>query len=114
MYYVRLSLLKPRPGHEADVAAMMDDLVGFYRSQRGFVTGYKLTAADETGDIGRVTVWRSEADADEAAQTTHVLSRRSELASMTLDESREERGFHAEDESSPLVRLVHRLRPPFA
>ena len=110
MYYVRLSLMKAKPGHEGEVAGMMDDLVTFYREQPGFVVGYKLTAADETGDIGRVTVWRSEADADEAARTNHVLSRRSELARITVEESHQERGFHAEDESNRLARLIHKLR----
>ena len=110
MYYVRLSLMTAKPGHEADVATMIDDLVTFYRQQPGFVTGYKLIAADATGDIGRVTVWRSEADADEAARTDHVLSRRADLAGMTIEDSHQERGFHAEDDSSPLARLIHKLR----
>jgi len=108
--YIRLSLMTPKPGKEAEVAAMMDNLVDLYRQHEGFIDGYKLSAADETGDIGRVTVWRSEADADQTAQTTHVMSRRSDLMPLIEEGSHEERSFFAEDASRPLSQLVHKLR----
>jgi quinol monooxygenase YgiN len=98
MLYIRLSLMKPKAGRERDVAAMMDQLVSFYREQQGFVHGYKLTAEDETGDIGRVTVWTSKEAADHVAQSNHVLSLRSDLMPLLEDGSDIERSFHAEEE----------------
>lgn len=109
MLYVRISLMKPRPGHGHDVAAIMDDLVAFYRKQDGFVDGYKLMAADETGDIGRITVWKSEAAADATAQMDHVLSVRSTLTPLVEEGSHEERSFHAEEAGKPLSQLAHKL-----
>jgi heme-degrading monooxygenase HmoA len=108
MYYVRMSLITPKAGHEAKVAAIMDDLLAFYAKQPGFVTGYKLASADETGDVGRVTVWRSEHEAEAAAQSNHNLSRRAELIPIVSTD--EERSFHAADESKELLQLVRESR----
>jgi hypothetical protein len=93
--------MKATPGREGEVSAIMDDLLAFFSQQQGFVAGYKLAAADETGDIGRVTVWRSEAEADAVAQTNHVLARRSELRPMIVEGSHEERSFVSEREQRP-------------
>jgi len=102
--------MKPKPGKEFEVAAIMDDLVTFYKQHEGFVDGYKLLAADETADIGRVTIWRSEVDADRTAQSTHVMSRRSDLMPLIEEGSHEERSFVAEEESKPLAQLLQKLR----
>ena len=64
----------------------------------------------ETGDIGRVTVWKSQEDADNTAQTNHVLSRRSDLIPLIEEGSHEERSFFAEEESKLLSLLLHKLR----
>lgn len=109
MLYIRISLMKPKRGQEREVASMMDDLVAFYREQDGFVDGFKLMAADEMGDIGRVTVWKSEAAADATAQMEHVLSVRSRLNPLVEEGSHDERSFHAEEAAKPLSELVHRL-----
>ncbi|MEX2225115.1 MAG: hypothetical protein WEB52_01550 [Dehalococcoidia bacterium] len=109
MLYIRLSLMNPKPGKDHEVAAIMDDLVTYYKQQDGFVDGYKLRAADETGDIGRVTVWRSEEEADRTAQNTHVMSRRSDLMPLIEEGSHEERSFFAEEESKPLSQLLRKL-----
>ena len=108
MYYVRISLMTPKSGHEAEAAAIIDDLLGFYQQQPGFVTGYKLASADEKGEMGRVTVWRSEHEAEAAAQSNHNLSRRAELIPIVTDD--DERSFHAADQSTELMRMVEGLR----
>ena len=71
--------MTPKHGHADDVMKIMEDLLKFYRSQPGFIDGYTLRSADEIGDVGRVTIWRTAADTDAAAQTPHVLSTRSDL-----------------------------------
>ncbi|HZP58568.1 MAG TPA: antibiotic biosynthesis monooxygenase [Dehalococcoidia bacterium] len=109
MLYIRMSLMTPRAGSEHDVAAIMDDLVAYYGKQPGFVKGYKLMAADESGDIGRITVWRSQEAADATAQTEHVLAKRSELAPLLVPESHIERSFHAEEGESLLTQLLRTL-----
>ena len=90
--YVRLSLAKPRPGHETQVAKMDQDLMRFFATQPGYLHGYQITAGDSmAGRLGRLTLWRSEQDADRAAQTAHVLAVRSELLMLVED------GEHVED-----------------
>ena len=104
-----MSLMTARPGKQHDVAAIMDDLVSFYAQQPGYITGYKLKAADETGDIGRVTVWQTGEQADTTAQMNHVMSRRADLIGLIEEGSHDERSFYAEVESKPLTRLLQEL-----
>jgi hypothetical protein len=96
LVYIRLSLMKAKPGRESDVAAITDRLVAFYRQQPGFITGYALRAADGTGDSGRVTIWESEEAADQVAQSNHNMSLRADLIPLVEDGTDVERSFWAE------------------
>ena len=90
--YVRLSLVMPRPGNEQEVAKMEEGLIRFLATQPGYLHGYRITGGDSiAGRIGRLTLWRSDHDADHAAQTDHVLAVRSELL-LLIDEEE-----HTED-----------------
>ena len=93
MYYLRISLLVPLEGYEAEVRRLEEDLLAFLALRPGFVDGYLLTA-EGSPDVGRVTIWQSEADADHAANQDHVLALRSRLLQIT-DEERFERSFEA-------------------
>jgi quinol monooxygenase YgiN len=85
--YVRLSLARPRPGHEEQVAKMDDELMRSFAAQPGYLHGYRITGGDSVGGrIGRLTLWRSDQDADRAAQTTHILAVRSELLLLIEDQ----------------------------
>lgn len=95
-FYVRLSLMIPKPGHEGRVSEIMEDLLAFLRTQPGHVRGYKLVRTYPYAGIGRLTVWQSEQDADNAAQTAHVLAVRSELLQIT-EEDHVERAYTAYD-----------------
>ena len=95
MPYIRISLMQAKRGHADDVARIMEHLLAFYRGQPGYIDGYLLRSADDIGDIGRVTIWRTVADADATAQTPHVLSERSELPPLIDEESHVERSFEA-------------------
>ena len=106
MLYIRVSLMVPKEGCDREVAETMDDLVAFYDEQPGFVGGYKLRSADGNRYIGRVTVWQSEEAADAAAQTTHVLARRSELQPLIEQESHLERSFDAAEGAQSLAELI--------
>jgi quinol monooxygenase YgiN len=94
-YYVRLSLMNPKPGREEVVSRIMDDMLRFYKSRDGYVRGYKLTSGDPQGRAGRLSVWRSEHDCDQAAQTQHILAIRSELNQMIEEDSHVERSYTA-------------------
>jgi hypothetical protein len=75
--FVRLSLSTPKAGNNRDaILAIEDDLLAFFGSQPGYIDGYRLTDSDQ---IGRVTIWESEAAAELAANAQHTLSVRSRL-----------------------------------
>ena len=98
-FYVRLSLMHPKPGEDERVSRLMDDLLEFLATQPGYVRGYKLSGKphDPQGRVGRLTVWSSEADANHAATTQHDLSVRSELMQLIEEGSHVERSYTAID-----------------
>ena len=89
-FYVRLSLMNPKPGEHERVSELTDTLLEFFKNQPGYVRGYKLLSGDPQDRCGRLTVWESEDEMDQAAQDQHVLSVRSELIRLV------EEGSHAE------------------
>ncbi len=91
MAYVRISLMQSKPGRQAEVKQLMDELADFFAKQPGFVDGYGLHSSDAL--VGRVTVWDSESAADAAAQSNHVLAVRSRLNTDVLDGSHQEHAF---------------------
>lgn len=95
-FYVRLSLMIPKPGKEDEVSQIIDDLLEFFPGQPGYVRGYKLVRTYPFHGVGRLTVWRSERDADSAANAQHVLAVRSELLQIT-EEDHIERAYTAHD-----------------
>ncbi len=100
MLFVRLSLIKPLPGHEKRVAELNQLLLEFFRLQDGFVRGFALDPIDETGEIGRLTMWESQEIADAVARQQHGMSLRSEMLQVIDAEEHWERAFHA-TETSP-------------
>ena len=96
-YYVRLSLMNPKPGEEKLVAGLMDNLLEFFSDKPGFVRGYSLLDGDPQGRVGRITMWASEAEADAAANTQHVLTVRSEIMQRIEEDSHIERSYTAVD-----------------
>lgn len=96
-FYVRLSLMNPRPGKADLVSALMDNLLEYFATQTGYAHGYSLVSGDPQDRVGRVTLWDSEEAADAAANTQHVLSIRSELLSLIDANSHVERSYTAFD-----------------
>jgi quinol monooxygenase YgiN len=84
-FYVRLSLMSPKPGMRDRVLEMHERLIAWLPSQPGFIRGYIIVSGDPQDRVGHMDVWRSEADAARAAQTDHVLALRSELK-LLIDE----------------------------
>jgi quinol monooxygenase YgiN len=101
MPYIRVSLMQPKSGRQAEVAELLGELADFFTQQPGFVEGYKLVSKD--GLVGRVTVWDAEAAADRAAQSTHVLAVRSRLGADIEEGSHEEHAFEGDRFVPPAV-----------
>ena len=96
-FYVGLSLMKPKPGEEKLVAALMDNLLEFFAEQPGYERGYVLLEGDTQGWVGRITLWESEEKADHAANTQHVLAVRAEIMHRIEEDSHIERSYTALD-----------------
>ena len=86
MCFVRVSLFVPQERSAEHVARIQKDLLAFYSGREGFVDGYYVEAADESGVVGRVTIWESDETADRAASDDHVMALRSSLLEGEQDE----------------------------
>ncbi len=95
MPYVRISLMKPLAGREAEVGDLNAQLVSFYRRQEGCLQSHLLKAADGSSEMGRVSIWESESAADRAATTQHSMFLRSRLH-LLIRRGHQERSFLAE------------------
>ncbi|MGE0228518.1 MAG: antibiotic biosynthesis monooxygenase [Dehalococcoidia bacterium] len=93
MPYVRISLMRPKHGHEDEVNSLIDRLTEYYQQQPGYVTGYRLRNIDGSGRVGRLGVWERHEDAEHAATTDHDLALRSQLNLLVEDTSHEEYSF---------------------
>ena len=95
MCFVRVSLLVPNALNVGEISRIQRELMAHFASLEGFVDGYYLEAADESGVVGRITIWESPKNADRAATDNHVMALRSSLLEL-LDEQVVAQGFKAE------------------
>jgi hypothetical protein len=94
MYFVRVSLLVPTAANAKEISTVQKDLMACFAAKEGFVDGYYLEAADESGVVGRITVWDSAEHAAHAANDDHVLAQRSTLL-LLMEHQIVAQGFHA-------------------
>ncbi len=79
MPYIRISLMRPMSGQAAEVQRLNRELLDFYKRCPGCLAAYLLEATDGSNEMGRLTIWESEEDADRAANAEHSLALRSQL-----------------------------------
>lgn len=94
MPYVRFSIMRPMAGHEAEVERLNRELLDFYRRCPGCLATYLVKAADNSGEVGRLTIWEREEDADRAANADHSLALRSQLH-LRIQPGHADRSFEA-------------------
>ena len=94
--YLRLSLMRPRAGEAAHVGEILDELARYYAGLPGFIEGFTLVESAKGEEVGRVGMWRSEADAEHAANQQHVMVLRAELMRVVEPGSHLEKSFTAE------------------
>jgi len=94
MCFARVSLLLPTAAHAEEISRIQKDLVSYFAAKEGFVDGYYLEAADESGVVGRITVWESAEHAAHAANDDHVMAQRSTLL-LLMEQQVVAQGFHA-------------------
>ena len=79
MPYVRVSIMKPMEGREQGVEEINRQLADFYRQQPGCIQSSFMKSNDGSGDMGRVSFWKSEEEADHAAVLSTSMALRSQL-----------------------------------
>ena len=79
MSFVRITLSRPRPEVRAEVEQHFQDLISSSARLPGFVAGYVLVSPDLSAEVGRVTIWDSQASANHAANDPHIMAVHAEL-----------------------------------
>jgi hypothetical protein len=97
MTYIRFSTMVPLSGREEEATQVNQELVAFYRSQPGCLASDYVTAADSSGEQGRVSFWATEQAADRAATQERSLYLRSRLH-LLVRRGHQDRSFTAEGE----------------
>jgi quinol monooxygenase YgiN len=93
MPYIRISIARARPGQEARLQELQGQIVALSAGQPGCERAYLLYPHDESGDVARISIWDSEAAAEQAASTDAMLSLRSELNLAAAEGAHSERAF---------------------
>jgi heme-degrading monooxygenase HmoA len=92
--------MRPRHGEAAQVSQILNDLVSYFTSQPGCLDSYTLIPQEGGDEVGRLTLWRSEHDAEAVASTAHVMALRSELIRIVEAGSHLEKSFFAESRTA--------------
>ncbi len=95
MPYVRISLMVPLVGREAEVIDINEELVAFYRKKKGCLQSYVMRPSKASRDAGRISMWESEEDAEETAKVESTLALRSRLH-LVVQEGHRELAFPAD------------------
>ena len=79
MTYIRVSTMTPLAGREEEANQVNQELVDFYRTQKGCVGSHFVNAADGSSEQGRISLWSTEQAANDAAIQERSLQLRSRL-----------------------------------
>lgn len=98
MAFMRISLMTPRPGQEAEVGELLEKLLKLYVGRPGFIAAYRLKGDTHAGSarMGRVSIWESEADAHRTAVNETDIALQSQIKVLCEDETHEEHSFVAD------------------
>ena len=79
MPWMRLSTYRPLPGHRTEVERIVERLGEMVSKKEGFVMTLHFVGSDESGDMGRLTIWESAEAANRAAADEDIQALRSQL-----------------------------------
>ncbi|MEX2446516.1 MAG: hypothetical protein WD734_04180 [Dehalococcoidia bacterium] len=95
MPYIRVSYMVPHSGQDGRVAEVLEKLSARYLDHQGYIQGYFLEPHPEAAPprFGRVGIWESDRDAEDAAQDQDVMALRAELIRLVDEDSHIELSF---------------------
>src|ERR1039457_2514509 len=73
MSYIRLSMAVPQSERAVEIRQQYERLLSYLADQPGFVSGWVVAGHGE-GEIGRLSIWESEAAANRAATGSYVMA----------------------------------------
>ena len=79
MSYMRLTLAHPSPERREEVLKHYEELVAYVLTLPGCIGGYVLEAKDQSGEVGRISIWENPDAAHRAANDPHAMSLHAEL-----------------------------------
>jgi quinol monooxygenase YgiN len=79
MPYLRLTMAHPRPERRAEVLEHYEELVAHVLTLPGCLAGYVLEAQDQSGEVGRMSLWEDADAAHRAANDPHAMALHAEL-----------------------------------
>jgi quinol monooxygenase YgiN len=100
MPYIRLTLVHPRPERRAEVRRHYEELIAYVRTLPGCLAGYVIEPHDESGEVGRISIWESAEAAHHAANDPHALALHAELH-FDVQGSLWDRSFDATEPAGP-------------
>jgi len=77
--YIRLSVMKPRPGEAQRMEDFMRKLTALVLEQEGCIESYLMKPDDDSGEIARMAIYVDERSAENSANSTPVMALRSEI-----------------------------------
>ncbi|HEY5475233.1 MAG TPA: antibiotic biosynthesis monooxygenase [Tepidiformaceae bacterium] len=92
MTYIRLSVVKPRPGQEARALEMLHALSAATAGSPGWQANHVMRPHDDSGELVRISIYEDEASAEREAASATVMALRSELH-LVIEPGHRERGF---------------------
>ena len=69
MLYIRISLMMPEKGKREEVRRLNQEISAFNRGLEGCRDSFVISAADNSGELGRLSVW----DSKEAAEGAYII-----------------------------------------
>jgi heme-degrading monooxygenase HmoA len=79
MPYIRLSIARPIKGQESRLQEIMTKLNDLSKDQPGCRESYVLKPRDDSGEVARIAIYDSEAEAETAANNSSFMALRSQL-----------------------------------
>jgi heme-degrading monooxygenase HmoA len=73
MSYIRLSMAVPQAERAVEIRQQYERLLSYLAGQPGYLSGW-VVAGRSDGEIGRLSIWESEAAANRAATDSYVLA----------------------------------------
>lgn len=74
MSYIRLTLATPPPERLAEVREQYEEIIAYVSTFPGYESGWVVAPGYGDGEVGRLTIWQSEAAANFAATDPHAMA----------------------------------------